>query len=244
MPEATNRKIETNFGYIINGIIEPRKINFILVAPHAAGDDRQTDPITAALARELNCHALVNNKFKKQGNKHIEDSNFVEDFNRPSWNAEEKIYEWDEKKREMHEFYRQLSQLIKQIKQINPLQPVSLFIHGMKENSVEVDLGCGARYHNGNLIGTTKHPQAGKNTGIITLELEKVILIKHELIALGISATIGQYEAAWRRNNGVQLCAGLNCRALQIELSGEFRKKKNWPDKIGKIAVALKKPFE
>ena len=60
---------------------------FVIVAPHAAGDDINTGPISNNIAYLLKAYRVVNNEFVKPRNSRaISDGSNVEDFNRLSWN--------------------------------------------------------------------------------------------------------------------------------------------------------------
>ena len=71
----------------------------------------------------------------------------------------------------MKEFYDHVKEFAEGARQHGDGRAIVVYIHGMKDNSeqIGIDIGFGARYHDGRLKGTQgrrdKHPQSGRNTG-------------------------------------------------------------------------------
>ncbi|MBM3436159.1 MAG: hypothetical protein FJY07_08115 [Bacteroidetes bacterium] len=242
---------KTNYGFFIK-----RNSRFIIVAPHAAGNDTLTKEMTCKIAEYLNGSAVVNEKYRKP-TKSVSQKNTIEereDFNRlPKWNSKKEQYLWTDKTPAMKDFYEMIKSLIKDVKLNVNKSAVVVYIHGMKnKRNIGIDIGIGARYDNGKLKGTgensEQHPDSGKNKGMITASTEKIEKLKskieEQLISdLNLKVVIGKFFPGWSRRNGTQFRSGTQCDAIQLEISNKLRKseKIDYTSKI--ISKSLKEVY-
>jgi hypothetical protein len=244
---------QTNYGQRKQG-----SSRFIIVAPHAAGDDLRTKEVAEEIARHLNASLVINEKYVKPSNSRAASTpKLVEDFNKLSWSASQQDYIWDRKHPHMKEFYDHIKEFVKIAKQHGNSDAVVVYIHGMGDNSdkIGIDIGCGLRYHDGRLKGTQgtrdRHPDAGSNTGVRRAKREDIESLKgnleQRLNADGhnLKVGVGEKYAAWSRQDGVQYHANdSDATSFQLEISSELRK----PEKIKYLAKlisdALKNVYE
>lgn len=227
------------------GIKEKGKSGFVIVAPHAAGDDLKTGEIAQSIAKQLKASLVVNEKYVKPTNSKA-GVKPVRDFNRLPFKKNGK-YEWSGKREDKHmkEFYDDIEKIAKSIN-----KPVIVFIHGMIDRyGIDIDIGCGAKYDkkDGKLKGTEKpdkHPKAGESTGIITANLKKMEELKKFFCDRDQKTDIGRKFAAWSKRNGVQYHTGTPHGSFQLEITSRLRKKNklNYTSRI--IAEALKSIYK
>ena len=215
----------TNYGYK-----RPGTSRFIVVAPHAAGDDLKSAFIARRLARRLKAACVVNDKyFKPTNSRASREPEFVEDFNRLSRGRKSQYYLWRRKKPAMKEFFDDVRQYCREVKSLTPgKKAVVIYIHGMPDNGVDIDLGVGlhAKKNKGRFLGSQKSDY--DCTGVLTIRFKQLKDLRRLLldglpedIALGI----GQRHRAWSRLTAVQFHkhAPRNDFAMQIEFSRRLR---------------------
>lgn len=211
---------------------------FVIVAPHAAGDDLKTGYIARQLAESLNGFALINTVYKKPSNTKARPEN-TEDFNQLSWWAAKQKYLWFRPKRrhkDMRHFFRDLKEYCDEARKFRPdKKAVCIHIHGMKPCEYGIDLGVG-------IPDETKKTE--KNTGINTLEMTLVKNLQAELEKIlfenyQLKVSIGKYSGI-SRQSAIQFHVHdqYNDHAVQIEISSFFRMEK---EKIDFIIQTLSK---
>jgi len=238
--------VRTEYGFHQEG-----SSHFVIVAPHAAGDDLRTKEVTQHLARKLNASVVVNERFIKPRNsaaaQRPED---VEDFNKLSWANER--YNWSGKKPEMKSFYDHVQEMARRARGRGGGRAIVIYVHGMQDNEAKVgiDIGAGAKYHGiviHGAVGSNPHPDAGTNTGVVRANRTDIEKIKakldeglrpHEL-----TADVGRFQPAWSRQNGVQFHAGTPDHSIQLEIASHLRKEGNVEATAGIIANALKAAY-
>jgi len=204
--------------------------HFILVAPHAAGDDLRTGEIAKAMAEKLNAPAIINKTFIKPANSRASrEPNKVEDFNKLPWRGNQ--YDWKRKKPEMKQFYDSILQVASKFP-----QAVVLFIHGFKSSTIAVDIGMGAKLVQGRLSGDP----TGRNTGARKCPAEKTLQLQDAFSKQfpDLRITIGEENAAWSRLNGVQYVPSPHI-AIQLELNQKLRERSNVETTADKLVKAL-----
>jgi hypothetical protein len=228
-----------------------RKSRFVIVAPHAAGDDMHTGDIADKIAQILNGSVVINDRFVKPTNSRaLDDLSNVEDFNMLSW--KDGKYSWSEKKPKMKEFYDQIMAYVDLAKQnTGQAKAVVVYIHGMKDGNdkIAVDIGYGVKFHDGRYVSARVHPDAEKNTGVRRAshadikELRDSMQRRLNERLLGESVGIAEAEryngngkrisfAAWSRKNGIQYHAGSKDASFQIEIASSLRQN---PEYIARI---------
>ena len=99
------------------------------------------------------------------------------------------------------------------------------------DDNIGIDIGCGARFHEGELKGThglnTRHPSAGRNTGVVRALREHMLALKSGLESRleesGLTVVIASRFAAWSRWNGVQYHAQTEDVSFQLEVNRTLR---------------------
>jgi hypothetical protein len=238
---------------------------FVVVAPHAAGDDTRTKEIAEAVARHLNASLVVNEKYIKPSNSRASTSSTVEDFNKLSWSRSHERYLWNRKHPHMKEFYDHIAEYAKHAREQGDGRAIVVYIHGMKDgdDGVGIDIGFGAKYHEERLKGTRgrrdKHPDCGTNSGVVRANREDMEKLKTTLedrlsTDHGLSAGIAEatrYDssgrkiefAAWSKQNGVQYHNGPTEHSFQLEISSLLRRPGNVAKTARMIADALKEVY-
>ncbi|HLC77170.1 MAG TPA: hypothetical protein VJH04_03110 [archaeon] len=226
---------------------------FVIVAPHAAGDDINTGPISNNIAYLLKAYRVVNNEFVKPRNSRaISDGSNVEDFNRLSWNRNR--YVWDGKKSEMSEFYNDIRAYAEDARRFgHDRRAVVAYIHGMEDRPdfLAIDIGCGLKYDGTSLKGTNgttdKHPEAGANTGVVRGTRQEMRQLQADFdrrlasVDQRFRTGIGEYKAAWSRSNGIQWHAGTYDASFQLEINKTLRDNPEGTSRI--IADALRRIY-
>ena len=221
---------------------------FVIIAPHAAGDDLKTGIIARRLAKKLNGFLVINNKFiKPENNQANEKSDWVEDFNKLRWSYKHKRYLWKRKKPEMKEFFKDIDNFCKQAEQFdNENKAIALYIHGIKSEKIGIDIGAGLKKHNDSqnkVFGTKKHREVKDNTGKVTVKIGTLKKIKKQLADkfekdFGLNISVGNHYSGWSKQSAIQFhkLEGRDDYALQLEISHLFRQDK---DKINYIVSLL-----
>jgi len=236
------------------GMKKRGKSRFVIVAPHAAGDDLKTKEIADSIARYLDAFFVINTKYKKITNSQIKNQPVIlkrigEDFNKLVW--PKRIDEWADKQRHKKEFYDDIKEFVTCVHKYNK-NSVIIYIHGMRDGNdkIGIDIGCGLKYCNGKLLSATRHPNSGNNTGVrrmrrIDAEKLKQILTR-KISKYNLRTGIGEAKrgmqefAAWDRRNGIQFHAGSNDISFQLELAYLLRRRENLGNTSKIIAEALK----
>lgn len=204
------------------GIKKKGSSEFVIVAPHAAGDDLNTKNLAIALAKKLNASYVINTKFVKPNNKRISNQKYLEDFNLLPIIGDGK-YDWTKRKLEMRQFYFDSQSFCKK-------KSIILIIHGMKNrDNVGIDIGVGFT-DLGFLLNLFKKRETSCN-------LNKVFKLKKELNKI-VKTTIGKYFTAIPKENAVHF---FNYDSIQLEFSRELRRNKNLNQTVLNIAEALLK---
>lgn len=228
------------------GINKKGKSRFVVVAPHAAGDDSGTEKLARNIAEQLGAYLVINNKYMKPTNRRAESNpQFVKDFNKLPWSRGTQRYRWNNKHSPMKEFYDDIKGFAESAREYaEDGRAVVVYIHGMRDDGdrIGIDIGFGAKYHNGILKGTqgkNRHPDAGTNTGVVRAKREYMVSLKETLnqslwadhsLKAGIGeATNGNKTrfAAWSRTNGIQYHAGTPDYSFQLEVSYKLRESCN-----------------
>lgn len=239
------------------GIKEEGLSFFVVVAPHAAGDDLKTGRIARKVADELKGFLVVNKNFKKPDNKKIKDEYFVEDFNSLRWGTKSKKYFWGRKRKEMKTFFKDIDAYTEKARKYSPFKKVIVvYIHGMKSDDIAIDIGVGARKHFcGNSILSAKACKFLFNTGEITLKITDLKKLKLNLVGNLImnfpelfnknKITIGEIHSGWSKTSAIQYHrhGGRKDNAVQLELNRFLRKKENISKTVKLISDSLKKTF-
>ena len=155
----------------------------------------------------------------------------------------------------MKEFYDNIKDFAEQARQYGDGKAIIIYIHGIADNpeQVGIDIGFGARYHQGRLKGTQgtrdKHPEAGRNSGLVRAKRSDVITLKDTLEEKisgdhGLKVGVGEHYAAWSRQDGIQFHGGTKDHSMQLEISSLLRKPSNVKYTAKLIANALKKVYQ
>lgn len=225
------------------GIKRKGKSRFIIVAPHAAGHDINTEYLAPKIAERLKAFLIVNTKYHKKRKK---------DFNELS-PKKKGGYRWgnDIANRHMKEFYDDILEFIKFAHKYNKGAVVA-FIHGMrnyrtkdKKYKMGIDVGCGLKYYRGSLMTTRNHLEGGGNTGVRRAKRKDMKILCKLLNtrlqkSYNLRATIGERFAAWDRGNGVQFLAGEPDVSFQMEIASKLRGDEELDNTSKIISEALK----
>jgi len=192
--------MKTVYGEKRKGVSE-----FVILAPHAGGDDLKTSELAIKIANKLNGSYVINKKFTKPTNKRNKDENYSEDFNSLPILKSGK-YNWGKKKLAMKQFYLDAQSFCKK-------DSLILIIHGMKDKKdSEIDIGIGF-IDSGFLFNFFKK----KNT---SCDLSRAFKLKKKLNRR-VRTTIGKYFNAKPKENAVHF---FNCETIQLEFSRSLRK--------------------
>jgi len=212
---------------------------FVIIAPHAAGDDLKTGIIASRLAKKLNGFWVINNQFIKPKNKRsTEIPDKVEDFNKLRWSYTRSKYLWKRKKPEMKKFFKDIDSFCIQAKNFSPNEKaVAIYIHGIHSENIAVDIGAGLKEHNHSInkvFGTKKHKEVKDNTGKVTVKISTLKKIKKQLSNkieqdFGLDIAVGNHYSGWSKQSAVQFhkLEGRDDWAIQFEISHFFRENNN-----------------
>lgn len=215
----------TNYGYK-----RPGEGRFVVVAPHAAGDDLKSGFIARRLARRLKAACVVNDRYFKPTNKRaLREPEFVEDFNRLSRGRKSHHYLWRRKKPAMKEFFDDIRACCREARaRVHGKKPVVIYVHAMPDNGVDIDLGVGlhAKKNKARFVGS--HKSDYDCTGVLTVRFKQLKELRRLILGglpPGIVLGIGQRHRAWSRLTAVQFHkhAPRNDFAMQIEFSRRLR---------------------
>ena len=238
-------KIATGYGFKQEG-----GTKFIIVAPHAGGDDWKTKRASTLIARELNAYLIVNNKFfKPTSPKSKNFPNNIEDFNKLRWSDKQNKYLWARKKPEMKEFYQDIRAYRRIIKREDGETPVAIYIHGIKSKKIGIDIGVGIKAKNEKKF-LDKNKNNGTNSGLITIKISQLKKLKELLNAKmkdrALRVTVGDRHIGWSKCSAIQFHKHRkrNDLALQLELNRFLRQKKNIKLTSKIISQAIKATFQ
>jgi hypothetical protein len=233
---------------------------FVIVAPHAGGDDIRTKDLAEAIARHLNASIVVNDTYIKETNSRASTNpHLVSDFNKLSWNRTAKRYMWDNRHPHMKEFYEHISELAKHAKSYGNGRSIIVYIHSLKDypDLVGIDIGFGAKMHQGLLKGTRRsgnippHPNKGKNTGVLRADREDMLNLQKNLeqrineLNPQLRVTHGEHYAAWDSRDGIQWHRGSEDEtSFQLEFSAYLRRPENLESVAKMISDSLKEVYK
>lgn len=219
----------TSYGYKKLG-----SSKFVIVAPHAAGDDLKSDLIAKKLAQKMEAFLVVNKFYKKSTNSHASDNpDLVEDFNDLTWSEKKEKYLWGKKTPAFKNFYKDIADFSTQARQHNPKnKAIVIYIHSFISDHIGIDIGAGAKHHNfGNKIfGSLYHSEKGENQGKISMPISLIKKIRQELekkvkIKYNLATTVGYRYSGWSRQSAIQF----HCHedrddyAIQFEINQNMR---------------------
>lgn len=208
---------------------------FVVIAPHAAGDDLKTGLLARRLAKKLNAFLVVNNKFFKPTNSRaMLKPDQVQDFNKLGWGYKSQKYFWWNKKKPMRAFYSRISKYCNQAKQFSrEKKAVAIYLHGTKEDHIGIDIGAGLRglkFKNRFIGSSHSHYHC---TGVPTLKINQIKMMKAKLEPLleqkyGLKVGVGHHFPAWSKRIGIQFHknCGRDDYAMQLEISKFLRQHK------------------
>lgn len=227
---------------------------FVIVAPHAAGDDLRTAEFAKEIARLLNASVIINEVYVQRTSARSYQNPYVEDFNFLPWSDERQAYQWDKRHPDMKEFYDNIKEYVQDARKFSDGKAVIIYIHGMDDDGVNlgIDIGFGTKYFKGELkgaLGEDRHPDARDNFGEVrarTEDIEKLKALLSEKLKVGysINVGIGERYAAWSRHNGVQFHFGTLDYSFQLEISQFLRKQTRIKYTANLIADALKQVYK
>lgn len=217
------------------GRIKPGKSQYIVIAPHAAGDDLKSGLIASKLAKRLEAFLVVNKIYKKPGNSACKIApNICEDFNKLLWSKKHDKYLWKKKQPAMKQFFTDIAKFNEQAKlQTGAKKAVNVYIHSYTSKESGLDIGAGLRpgKFKSKLFGSRKHYSVGNNSGEVTIKIGDIKKLKNflekKLIKdYNLNVTIGESYSGWSRQSAIQFhkCEGRNDYALQLEISQHLRR--------------------
>ncbi|MBT7902245.1 hypothetical protein HN587_00125 [Candidatus Woesearchaeota archaeon] len=210
-------RIETKYGFKQEGASK-----YVVVAPHGAGDDLQTDKLVEKIAELLGASLVVNNKIRRSQS----------DFNDIAAARMGGL---------KHEFYSDISELAMGARihskgeHDGEQHALVIYIHGVSDDGrIGIDLGIGAKYNSATktYVGPKKHPKGKSNTGVVRTNTK---LARNMRLSLdeklkndkGLRTWIGKKYPAWSKNNGIQYHKGTPDHSMQIEICRELRRSDN-----------------
>jgi hypothetical protein len=227
---------------------------YVIVAPHAAGDDLRTKEVAEEIGRELNASVVINDVYVQQTSTRSYQNPYVEDFNNLPWLNMQQIFLWDKRNPDMKEFYEHIQEYAADARKHGNGRAIIIYIHGMDDDGTNlgVDIGFGAKYNEGKFksaIGRDRHPDAQDNFGETRArpeDIEKLRALLAEKLKVDylINVGIGERYAAWSRHNGVQYHFGTPDYSFQIEISQFLRKPQRIKYSAQLIADALKAVYK
>lgn len=198
---------KTVYGYKKSGSSQ-----FIIVAPHASGDDLRSSSVAKKLTFKLNAFLVVNKKFFKPTNSRAKiNPENVEDFNDLCWSEKNKKYLWKRKNPAMKIFYQDISDFCEEAKKNTKDKPVAIYIHSFSSEKIGIDIGVGAQEikRGGKIFGSGFHWLAARNSGEISLKIGTTKKIYRDLAKnlkkdYNLAVTIGKTFPGWSRQTAIQ----------------------------------------
>lgn len=226
-----NEIIHTNYGFKRYG-----KNKFVIIAPHAAGDDLKTALVAAKLSKKINAGLIVNNKYFKISNSKAKNNpEYTEDFNRLSWSYKHHKYLWSKKKPAMKDFFLDIDLFCQQASiYSNEKKAIAIYIHGIKNKKTGIDIGVGLKSINGKNKFINSNKKINNNGGFITIKINQLKKLHHNLHQklkkeYNLSASVGKKYIGWSKQSAIQFHKheGRNDYSLQLEINRKLRNKKN-----------------
>ncbi|MCX6740014.1 MAG: hypothetical protein NTZ49_02175 [Candidatus Parcubacteria bacterium] len=235
------------------GLKKEGESRFVIIAPHASGDDLKTGTIAKRLARKLSAFLVINNKYYKPQNVKAKiNTDFVEDFNKLTWSNKHNKYLWKKKKRAMKLFFRDIAAFCDQAQIYSKEnKAVAVYIHGMKEEKIGIDIGAGIHtWRNKNKLLQHRKYRDNNNSGLITVKMGQLKQFK-KLLEEGLKSkfnlpvNIGYKYIGWSKSSAHQFHnhGNRNDYALQIEINNLLREKENRRFLTNLINRSLKRVF-
>lgn len=215
---------------------------FIIVAPHAAGDDAFTRYVVYGIVEDLQASAVINTTYIKPTNSKAEQyPERVEDFNKLAWWEKKEKHTFATKHKDMKTFYKDIFKLQESVRKKELGRSIIVHIHGMSSTSSCLDIGMGAWYNLGK--GEFEDSSSVKeNNGHITMPKEITVLLRKKMEEVfkqqcSKDITIGRHFPAWSRKSGIQSHATINPAdwALQIEMDKSLRTNAKTAKHSGKL---------
>jgi len=207
------------------GIFSEGSTPIVIVAPHAVdADDKNTLEIAKELAMRLNAFLAINDTFHKPCEKKCE---YDEDFNHLPPVVDGKL-DWSKRVPEMKTFYDTIEEYANKASKLskdNNKRCLVLFIHGLKHDKYDIDLGAGARSAPNMVINAEQHAKSKDNTGEITAPIKFVEEFREVLKKKGLKVGTGDVFSAWDGQNGTQYLQskGIDCYSIQLEINSHLR---------------------
>lgn len=235
------------------GIKNPGCSKFVIIAPHAGGDDLKTGLIAKKIAEKLNGFLIVNRNYIKPKNSQSKNKpEKTADFNELRWSQNLNKYIWEEKHNDMLLFFDDIKNYCEEAKKFDSEnKAIAIYIHGIHSDKIGIDIGAGMRKHNtcsNKIFGSKKHKEIGENTGTITLKINIIKQLKKELDEkikekYDLKATVGESYSGWSKQSAIQFHKheGRDDYAIQFEISHLLRQKNNLNYTAEILANVLKK---
>lgn len=213
---------------------------FVVIAPHAGGDDLRTGRVARHLARLLDASIVINKKyFKSTNHKAVLKPQNIEDFNELSWSKKKICWRWENKKLAMKMFYDDIAEICDAVKNKFNDKPVCVYVHGLKTVKLGIDIGMGLKSTNGKnrFIGSS---ETKVYSGVPTIKISQLKKMK-ELLSepikkdYNLDIGVGNIYSAWDRRCGIQFhkTCGRDDYAVQMEIHESLKK-----DEKGIAAIA------
>jgi hypothetical protein len=235
----------TDYGYKVAG-----RSNFVIVAPHAGGDDLNTNGLARLLARRLHASLVVNRKYFKSTNKKAGGNPAqVEDFNRLSWNNKKQRYSWKNKAPAMEQFFVDIGKYCDAARKVSKEgKAVVLYMHSLKPSHVAMDIGVGLREKGGAFCFHGSARSGYSCTGGVTIPITKLKQLKNQLAPVfedvyNMELAIGRKYPSWSRRVAVQWhkAEGRDDYAIQFEINNNL---KNNIQKVRSLSGLLAKTLQ
>ena len=222
----TEKPIKTGYGYKIKG-----QSPFVIIAPHAGGDDLKSGLIAKKIAKKLNGFLVVNKNFIKPSNTHADkNSSYALDFNKLCWCAKKGKYLW-KKRPSLKLFFQDIADYCDQAKKHSrENKAIAVYIHSLRDKNIGIDLGVGLKSikdKNNRFIFSFK--DNSQNSGIATIKLNQIKKIKKlfekNLSSRQLLVSVGKVHSGWSKSSAIQFHKheGRKDYALQIEISKSLR---------------------
>ncbi|MBI5254222.1 hypothetical protein HY932_00330 [Candidatus Falkowbacteria bacterium] len=226
---------------------------FVIVAPHAAGDDWKTARVARRLAEKLGAALVINKKFFRPTNKKANqrEQEFSEDFNKLCWSPTYNKYLWKRKHLEIKHFYKDIAEYCQQAKAASAdNRAIVVYIHGMAVKKVGIDLGVGLRAKNTGNRFLNKWERPENNSGVITIKISQLkklraLLQKKLEKDYNLAVSVGKKYIGWSKQSAIQFHKHVprNDFALQIEINRKLRQYKNLNYLVDLLADSLRATF-
>ena len=204
---------------------------FVIVAPHAAGDDLKTQELTEEIGRLLNASVVINEVYVQRTSSRAYKNPYIEDFNKLPWSDERHEYLWGKKHPHMKEFYEHIKEFAEDARKIGDGRAIIVYIHGMDDDGTNlgIDIGFGAKYLDEKFKSAQEYSPAHDNNGEIRANPEDIVKLKTILAEklktdYAIKVGVGERYSAWSRQNGIQYHTGTPDQSFQLEISSFLRK--------------------